>query len=95
MDNNRVNSDNWTFCHFKANDLKAFISFGASPDILDDTFLYMATVVDSEHNEVFQKEFTQVDLACDYLNNKYSDLWDFVDARAPKKEGGCSTCVAH
>ena len=95
MNNNTINQENWTYCHYKAKNLKALITFGASPDILDDSFLYFTTVLDEEHNEVFQAEFNSIDSACYFINKKYIDTWDFIDARAPKKEGGCSTCVAH
>ena len=90
-----ITEQNWTFCHYKANSLKAFISFGASPDILDDSFLYMSTVLDQDQNEVFQREFNNVNDACHFINNKYSDIWDFIDARSKKSEGGCSSCAAH
>lgn len=93
--NNIINNENWTHSHYKAKNLKAMITFGASPEILDDSFLYFATVLDEEHNEVHQSEFDNLDAACHFINNKYLDTWEFVDAQAPKKEGGCSTCVAH
>ena len=95
MEFKAINSDNWTTCHYKAKNLKALITFGASPDILDDGFQYYATVLDQEHNEVFQAEFNDITTACSYLNTKYSDIWDFIDQRMKKSEGGCSTCVAH
>jgi hypothetical protein len=95
MANTMINADNWTYTHYKATDMKAFISFGASADILDDSFIYMTTILDSENNEIFQKDFSTVDDACHFINNKYSNLWDFVDARSTKKEGGCSSCTAH
>ena len=90
-----INQENWTYTHYKAKELKAFISFGASADILDDQFIYYATVTDSEHNDVLQEEFPTINAACDFLNKKYSNLWDFIDARVSKKDGGCSSCVAH
>lgn len=95
MNNNTINTDNWTFCHFKAKNLKALITFGASPSILDDSFQYYTTVLDEDHNEVFQAEFSSLDDACSYINNKYGEIWNFVDSRVKKSEGGCSTCVAH
>jgi hypothetical protein len=75
--------------------MRAFISFGASADILDDSFIYMTTVLDEDNNEILQEDFATVDDACHFINSKYSDLWDFVDARSTIKEGGCSSCSAH
>lgn len=90
-----ITPQNWTHCSFSHENLRAMITFGASPDILDDSFVYYVTVLDEDNNEVFQKEFETIGLACDYINSKYTDLWEMTDALTPKKEGGCSTCVAH
>lgn len=95
MESNTINTDNWSFCHYKAKNLKALITFGASPSILDDSFQYYTTVLDEEHNEVFQAEFNDLQEACNYINNKYSDIWNFTDSRVKKSADGCSTCVAH
>jgi hypothetical protein len=96
MNRNLINSDNWTFCHYASEQLKAVITFGASPDTSEKEFDYYVTVVDEDNTEVFQKEFNKLDIACKYINQRYSDIWDFVDATAAtKKAGGCSTCVAH
>ena len=90
-----ITPENWTHCSFSNGNLKALITFGASPDILDDTFIYYVTVLDDENNEVFQAEFPSIDQACDYINRRYGKLWSATDAIKPKKEGGCSTCIAH
>jgi hypothetical protein len=90
-----INADNWTYTHYKAADMKAFISFGAPADLVDDSFIYMTTILDNENNEIFQKDFNQIDEACHFINSRYSEIWDFVDARATKKEGGCDSCAAH
>ena len=95
MSQQEITADNWTFCHYKADKLKAFISFGASPGILDDSFIYWATIMDEEQNELHQSEFSEVNAACDFINKKYTNLWDFVDARTKKSEDGCSSCSAH
>lgn len=71
------------------------ISFGASPDILDDSFIYYVTVLDDDNNEVFQTEFDSIEKACEYINSRYNTLWSLDNALKPKKEGGCSTCIAH
>lgn len=90
-----ITPENWTFCSFSHENLKAIITFGASPDILDDSFVYYVTVLDDDNNEVYQKEYATIELACEAINNKYSDLWELKDATRPAKAGGCSTCIAH
>lgn len=90
-----ITEENWTYCQYKSNDLTAFISFGASPDILDDSFQYYVTILDAHNNEVFQQEFPSIGAACQNINQKYAGLWDLHDSLRPKKEGGCSTCIAH
>lgn len=97
MNNKLINSENWTYTHYKAQNMKAFISFGALPEgsINQSEFIYMATVLDEENNEIFQRDFDDIDSACQFINKRYNPIWDFIDARVAKKEGGCSTCVAH
>lgn len=96
MNKNLINSDNWTFCHYAAINAKAVITLGASPDMQEDQFDYFVTVIDDDNNEIFQKDFNKLATACSYINNRYADIWNFIDATAKiKKEGGCSTCVAH
>ena len=96
MTKNIINSDNWTFCHYASKDTKAVITIGASPELEQDLFEYFVTVIDEDNNEVFQKEFLKLDSACTYINARYKDMWEFIDATAQvKKDGGCSTCVAH
>ncbi len=90
-----ITPQNWTHCSFSHENLKAMITFGASPDILEDSFVYYVTVLDEDNNEVFQKEFETIEQACGHINKKYNDLWSIEDALAPKIEGGCSSCVAH
>lgn len=91
----QITPNNWTHCSYTNGQLKAVITFGASPDILDDSFIYYVTVMDDNNNEVFQTEFSALEHACEYINAKYGDIWQSADALKPKKEGGCSTCVAH
>ena len=91
-----INPENWTYTSYSDDELNAFVSFGSDPDILSDKFIYFATILDSEQNEVFQKEFETIEAACSYLNNKYSGTWKFINKLgANKNSGGCSTCVAH
>ncbi|MBI99618.1 MAG: hypothetical protein CME67_00180 [Halobacteriovoraceae bacterium] len=91
----KITPENWTFCSFSHEELKAIITFGASPDILDDSFVYYVTVLDQDNNEVYQKEFFSIEMACDHINAKYSNIWEITDATRPTKSGGCSTCIAH
>lgn len=86
--------ENWNYCQYRNEDLKAIISFGASPDILDDSFQYYITLLDDENNEVFQEEFESLSDACENINLKYSNFWDFTNLDKAKPEPGCSTCVA-
>lgn len=96
MDKNLINSDNWTFCHYASTEAKAVITIGASPDMDDNEFEYFVTVIDEDNNEIFQKEFNKLTTACSYINTRYKDIWNYIDATAKTvKDGGCSTCVAH
>lgn len=93
---NSIDNKNWTYTAYTLDELQAFISFGADPDILSDNFTYYATVIDSEHNEVYQKDFPNIDSACDFLNNKYKGIWNFKNKLSQGTDsGGCSTCIAH
>jgi len=97
MKESNVNSTSWTYCQYTQGDLRALITLGASPDILDDSFSYYSTVLDQDNVEVFQAEFNTLEKACEYINDRYKDDWDFLDANAPKvaDASGCSTCAAH
>ncbi len=96
MSKTSINSSSWTYCQYVQGDLRALITIGASADILDDSFTYFSTVLDDENSEVFQKEFSSLDKACLYINERYQDEWDFVDSSKPTIDaGGCSTCIAH
>ena len=88
-----VNIENWSYCRYEKGDFVAMISFGASPDSLEDQQLeYYVTVIEKESKEIFQKVFDSVTEACCYLNENYSD-WTFENQTATKS--GCSTCAAH
>jgi hypothetical protein len=96
MDSNLLNSDNWTYCHYASQNQKAIISIGASPEMLAEEFEYYVTILDQEEKTVFQTSFTDLTTAITYANRRFNKIWKFVDARfANKKEGSCSTCVAH
>ena len=96
MQTNTINSDNWTYCHYSSAQNKALITFGASAESMDQSYEYYVTVLNNDHDEVFQKEFNQLDMACRYINQRYQKIWKFVDATRPVvNESGCSTCIAH
>lgn len=87
----KVTEDNWSFCHYKSLNLKAFICFGADPD---EDFFYLVTCTDQNHNEeFFQKKFKTLPEAVENINSLYGK-WPLIDLRN-KSEGGCSTCEAH
>lgn len=93
---NNITENNWTFCHFKSLQLKAFISFGADPveDLsAEPALLYFVTLTDHDDAEVFQSDFEKLDLACDFLNEKYGH-WEFINAEEDNGGGGCGTCAA-
>lgn len=96
MEKNLINSYNWSYCHYAASNQKAIISFGADPDLSEDTFLYFVTVIDNDNNETFQMQFRDLLPACNYINKRFNKIWNFVDAtQKQKSDGGCSTCIAH
>ncbi len=89
----RVNLENWTYCRYERGAFKAFISFGAGPEsVQEDRLEYYVTVLENDEKEVFQEKFNALSEACAELNAKYSD-WTFTDQLAPKS--GCSSCAAH
>lgn len=88
-----VSPQNWTACRYEQGPFRAFISFGADPEMLDkNQYLYFVTVTEGEDREIHQEEFTSLSEACQILNLRYKS-WTFIDQAAPKS--GCSTCVAH
>ncbi|MAX65413.1 MAG: hypothetical protein QF441_16375 [Bacteriovoracaceae bacterium] len=94
--NTQFNQFNWNTAQYISEKYKAIIGLAASPQTANE-LIYVVTVIDQNHNEVFTKDFNTLELACTYINNKYADLWEFKDLSvAPaNSEGGCSTCVAH
>lgn len=92
----QITEDNWNYCNYKSENLKAIISFGADPEDEKMDLLYFVTLLDEENNEIHQKKFTILKDAVDNINTKYHDLWDFEDlGNKNSSGGGCSTCVAH
>ncbi|MBP9674807.1 MAG: hypothetical protein KBD63_06885 [Bacteriovoracaceae bacterium] len=91
-----INSENWTYCHFKRGSLFCRISSGGEPlsgGLIQD--LFYVGVMDEEGKTFFQKTFTEFEKALNFINTQYAD-WDFKDATQNEaSEGGCSTCIAH
>ena len=96
MTNSIITTLNWSHVGFQHNNMRAFVTFGASPEsVTNGSFNYYATVIQDENQEIFSQEFDSLSSACRYINDKYSD-WEFVDLTNKNgKEGSCSTCVAH
>ncbi len=90
-----VTVNNWNYSYFENGEHRAIVSFGASPELLDDEFVYYVTVLDQDDNEIYQQEFTEVANACTFMNQKYGDFWDFKDMSQKNTSGGCGSCVAH
>ena len=87
----KITEDNWSFCHYKSLNLKAFIGLGGD---LGDDFFYLVTCTDQNHNnEFFQKKCITLSEAVESINSLYGK-WPLVDLRT-KSEGGCETCAAH
>lgn len=89
---NIITTENWTHTQYSKEELRAIISCGAS---LSGELEYYLTVLDENDVELFQKGFEQLSDAVSTINLRYHQIWEFVDTNRPKKEGSCSTCVAH
>lgn len=86
---------NWNYTYFEHNNLKAMIGIASNLESLNGDLVYTASVLDNERNELFNREFKEINSACHYLNQKYSGVWEFKSLEKPVSSGGCSTCVAH
>lgn len=90
--------DNWNSCRYQYRDQFAFISLMAEPseDLAQlGELMYCVTVLDEEHNEIFQQGHPSLMEACQSINATYGGIWDFKDLRFKENEGGCSSCQAH
>ena len=86
-----VTPENWTYCFYKTEDLKAFISMAGVPAGDDTRINYVVTLTDKDHQEIFQSEFEGLEDAAGCLNERYGH-WEFFDAENPPQTDGCSTC---
>lgn len=81
---------NWNTTLYKSLDLKAFISLAATPENPDE-IVYLVNLTDEEHREYFQQEFSHLDEACAFINERWGD-WQEADLATGS---GCGTCAAH
>ena len=86
---------NWNYSQYLNAERRAIISMGASPDVSGDTLLYFITVLDTLNNEIYQEEYNDLDMACQSINSKYGEFWEYKDLSFKDNSGGCSSCVAH
>lgn len=91
-----ITVENWNFSYFKLQDTKAFISFCAQPieNTGEVSIQYAVTVTDSDENELFQQNFTELPLAIAQINERYKN-WEFFNLSERSDKGGCGTCSAH
>lgn len=90
-----ISEENWPYSRLKNDKFQAFISFGALPtsDELVN-FIYSVTVTDADFAEIFQKNFTELYPALDFLNKTYGH-WTYQLASEKASGDGCSSCAAH
>lgn len=88
-----VLNDNWNTTYYENGNLKAMISLGIGLSGEESPEFYVS-LVDNEHNDIFQESFETLDAACSYINKKYQDTWE-LKSLIKTSTGGCSTCVAH
>lgn len=86
--------DNWNTCRYQNKDQFAFISLLADPEN-EDGIMYCVTVLDEDHNEIFQQPYGELLEACQQINANYGGIWDFKNLSLSQNTGGCSTCQAH
>ncbi len=94
---NLVNLKNWNFAHYNSEHFKSFIGMTGDVQEVDgqirELILYSVTVVDGEDMEVFQRDFSSLKSAIDFINEKYGH-WQFNDP-TDNSSGGCGSCSAH
>lgn len=90
-----ISEENWPYSRLKSDKFQAFISFGALPQREDKvSFIYSVTVTDADFAEIFQKNFSELYPAIDFLNKTYGH-WDYHLASEKASGDGCSSCAAH
>lgn len=90
-----INQENWTYCHYELGAIRAQVTFGGEPTVEGDMQpLYFCSILDSDHQEIAQKSFPDLDGAMGEIN-QHCEKWTFVDAFIKPQGSGCSSCVAH
>lgn len=88
--------DNWSYSCYKNSTLQVIISLGGvyQEETQDALVEYCVTVLADNQDEVFQRNFNDLDLAIDFINERYND-WDFEEVQDKSSDGGCGSCEAH
>ncbi len=93
-----INTENWQYCYYFKDSLKAIIHLGAD---LDEQMSYKEiwylNVLNKKNDAEFQMDFENLNHALEMINSRYQN-WTFVDSTIEKDEksgGSCSSCVAH
>ncbi|MCT4641103.1 MAG: hypothetical protein N4A33_02325 [Bacteriovoracaceae bacterium] len=89
-----INTNNWTYCCYTNDELKALITFGMSPESIENMDYY-CTVLKNNQDLKFQKKFDSLADSINYINQKYENKWSFTNLTVNKSSSGCSSCVAH
>lgn len=92
---NDFTTENWNFCQYINNGQKAIISFGMTPEQESNDLYYYVTVLDDLNNLLQQNEFSSLEKACQFANDKYKNVWEFKNLEIVEQKGGCGSCSAH
>ena len=92
----RFTIENWNTSQYINDNRKVIISLICDPEQEMDHIFYAITMLDEDNNEIFQQEFSSLDKACEEVNKKYAEFWDYYDlSKTVIPSGGCGSCVAH
>lgn len=92
----RFTIKNWNTSQYINENRKVIISLICDPKHEDVQISYAITMLDQDNNEIFQQEYNTLDAACDNINQKYAEFWEYYDlSKTAIPSGGCGSCVAH
>jgi len=99
MSKSIITIENYSYCRYKSDKLKAYISIGAEPLERESTKiqdLYFLTVTEDDYKEVLQRSFKTLPEACLAINEDYGQ-WQLhnLEFQAKVKKSGCDSCSAH
>lgn len=84
---------NWNHVQYTNGKHRALVSMGAE---LTGDIIYFMSVIDENDLLIFQSEHHCIEKACEVINDKFQDFWDFSDlANNQDQGGGCGSCNAH